>query len=76
MPIGTPIIKQKKTDIITDDKVIIACVQILHAAIKSKSKADTIANLIPTDTHDKMINADITYHQGIKVKYVSSGLIK
>ena len=45
MPIGTPITKHKRTEIRTEDKVIIASVQILHAPINANKKAVTIANL-------------------------------
>ena len=39
MPIGTPITKHKRTEIRTEDKVIIASVQILHAPINANKKA-------------------------------------
>ena len=58
---GTPIIKQRRTEIRTEDNVIIASVQILHAPIKSKRSVLIIANLSPTEIQLMMIRAVIVY---------------
>ena len=67
MPIGTPITKHRRTEIRTDERVIIASVQILHAPMKTKRIAVIIANLIPTDFQLIRTNAPIVNQYG---KYV------
>ena len=67
MPIGTPMAKHKRTEIRTDERVIIASVQILQAPMNARRIAVIIANLIPTDFQLIRTNAPIVNQYG---KYV------
>ena len=61
MPSGTPIAKHRATETKTDERVIIAWVQIPQAPINNNKRAVIKANLIPTVKYPIATNTPIVY---------------